>query len=563
MNFPISFITREKKELLSATLQEYKLLKAETEQALLFIENITRGQLDTVATTGNTKNVLIEKLEAMRIQLKKTASDEQERNWTTAGIAMFSTILQNSDKDIYDNVLSNLLRYLNVNQGAIFLANTDEKNATYLEMVACYAYQKKKQQQISFGVKEGLVGQCYSENDTILITKVPDNYVNITSGLGESLPSFLLLVPLKTADKTLGVIELASFHVLKKHQIAFVEQLAGNIGNSIANIQINAKTQQLLLLSQQQSEEMRAAEEEMRQNMEELSATQEEMGRKEWEMRSVLSVVNQTVSTVEFDMNGTILAANEAFLKLMDYSLEEILGKHHRIFAEKSYTQSREYQDFWNKLNDESGDALAGEFQRVGKNGKKVWLKGTYSAIADMGGNPYKVVKYAQDITELKNLEEINNEAKEKLSNSLEETKSIQQVLETKNAEMNAIANALNASLATIEFDLDGNILNANNNFLKLMGYNLDEILGKQHRIFLEDGYARSNEYRNFWNSLRANQSNIGEVKRLSKKGNYIWLSASYTPILGLDGKPCKIIKFAQDITALKTQISKGYTDSI
>jgi GAF domain-containing protein len=143
--------------------------------------------------------------------------------------------------------------------------------------------------------------------------KIPENYVIITSGLGESTPSCLLLVPLKVEDNVLGIIELASFKVLPKYRIEFVEKIAENIGNAIANLQMQTRTKILLELSQQQTEKMRAQEEEMRQNMEELEATQEEMTRKDLEMRSMLAVTNITLATIEFDMNGYILTTNQFF----------------------------------------------------------------------------------------------------------------------------------------------------------------------------------------------------------------------------------------------------------
>jgi GAF domain-containing protein len=227
----------------------------------------------------------------MRDNLKKAAEEDRKRAWATSGVAEIGTILRsNFDNvsDLYNDTLRFIVKYLGVNQGGLFEL-VEDSNEPYLELVACFAYERKKFIQKKVYIGEGLVGQCAMEVDKIFLTDVPDDYVNITSGLGQSTPKCILIVPLKVVDTCVGVLEIASFNVLEEFEINFVEKICETIATSISTNKINERTKKLLEESQQQSEELRSQEEEMRQNMEELHATQEEMQRKQTEMEQKLA----------------------------------------------------------------------------------------------------------------------------------------------------------------------------------------------------------------------------------------------------------------------------------
>ena len=226
----------------------------------------------------------------------------------------------------------------------------------------------------------------------------------LSQALVQASPTCILVVPLKANEEVLGILEIASFQKLEEFEIKFVEKIAETLASALSTAKINDRTQKLLETSQQQSEELRAAEEEMRQNMEELEATQEEMHRKEIEMRGQLTAIDNTLATVEFDMHGHIRAANDIFQNTMGYQLEEVKGKHHRMFCEKSYTNSAEYEAFWQKLS--KGIAQAGEFKRKAKNGKDVWLRASYTPVFDKNGNPYKIIKLAFEVEKKQQVEE-------------------------------------------------------------------------------------------------------------------------------------------------------------
>ena len=237
-----------------------------------------------------------------------------------------------------------------------------------------------------------------------------------------------------------------------------------------------------------------------------------------------LDALNRSQAAIEFDLDGTILTANQNFLDLMGYRLDEIQGRHHSMFAEPAYAASDDYKAFWAKLK--RGEFQAAEYKRLGKGGKEVWIEASYNPVLDPQGKPVKVVKYALDVTRQK----------------MEYADRVGQV------------NAIKRSQAVIEFDLDGTILNANDNFLAVMGYRLDEIKGKHHSMFAEPAFARSPEYKEFWTRLKRGEFQAAQYKRLGKGGKEIWIEASYNPILDLNGKPFKVVKYATDLTQRKEE---------
>ncbi|BDA79013.1 hypothetical protein LPTSP3_g19430 [Leptospira kobayashii] len=235
-----------------------------------------------------------------------------------------------------------------------------------------------------------------------------------------------------------------------------------------------------------------------------------------------IAAIGKAQATIEFNMDGTIIAANDLFLNAMGYTLSEIKGQHHRMFAEAQLANSDEYRQFWAALN--RGEFQTAEYKRIGKGGREVWLQATYNPILDSNGKPYKVIKFATDIT------------KQKL----------------KNIDYEGQIAAIGKAQATIEFNMDGTIIVANDLFLNAMGYTLSEIKGQHHRMFAEAQFANSDEYKQFWAALNRGEFQTAEYKRIGKGGREVWLQATYNPILDLNGKPYKVIKFATDITEQK-----------
>src|SRR5204862_129695 len=219
-------------------------------------------------------------------------------------------------------------------------------------------------------------------------------------------------------------------------------------------------------------------------------------------------------------MDGTVLTANDNFLKALGYSLGEIQGKHHSMFVDPSERDSAAYRDFWAALK--RGEYQAAEYKRIGKGGKEVWIQATYNPVLDASGKPVKVVKFATDITARK-------------IRSMEDAGQIA---------------AIGRAQAVIAFEMDGTIVTANENFLKALGYTLAEIQGKHHSMFVEQAERGSAAYREFWAKLNRGENQSAEYKRIGKNGKEVWIQASYNPILDLNGKPFKVVKYATDTTA-------------
>ena len=236
--------------------------------------------------------------------------------------------------------------------------------------------------------------------------------------------------------------------------------------------------------------------------------------------RSELSALGRSQAVIEFKPDGTILGANENFLRVVGYSLEDIRGRHHSLFVEPAHVQGTEYRLFWERLA--HGHFHSDQYKRFGKDGREVWIQASYNPVLDAGGKTVKVVKYATDITEAK----------------------------LRSADHEGQLNAVSKSQAVIEFKLDGTILHANENFLKTVGYALEEVKGRHHSMFAEPAVAHSPEYRHFWEKLGRGEFDAGQYRRLAKGGREVWIQASYNPILDLNGKPFKVVKYATDITA-------------
>ncbi|OWV90015.1 chemotaxis protein [Rhizobium sp. N122] len=240
----------------------------------------------------------------------------------------------------------------------------------------------------------------------------------------------------------------------------------------------------------------------------------------------ILDAISKSQAIIEFDLSGNILTANENFCNALGYSLSEIIGKHHSIFCEPAYTATAEYREFWARLG--RGQYDAGAYKRLGKGNREIWIRASYNPVSK-GGKPFKVVKFASDITATK-------------KKSIEDSGKLE---------------AISRSQAVIEFKPNGDILTANENFCQAMGYSLAEITGKHHSIFCDPAYTRTEEYGSFWRRLANGEFIANEFVRFGKGGREIWIQAAYNPIVDADGKVYKVVKFATDVTQRMSAISQ------
>lgn len=237
------------------------------------------------------------------------------------------------------------------------------------------------------------------------------------------------------------------------------------------------------------------------------------------ECDSLLAAIMRSQAVIEFDLQGQVVAANDNFLSLLGYRLDEVRGAHHRLFVDPAFAASGDYRAFWERLG--QGRFESGEYKRLGKNKREVWIQATYNPVLDAAGRPVKIVKVASDVTAVK----------------------------VRAAEFEAKISAIDLGQATIEFDLDGKVLTANRNFLAAMGYTLREIQGQHHSMFCTAEYRRSQEYRDFWLKLSEGQFINGRFHRVGKFDRDVWIQATYNPILDLNGRVIKVVKYAYDVT--------------
>jgi methyl-accepting chemotaxis protein len=338
-----------------------------------FAENIGNGKYDSDYEPLSEEDVLGNALINMRGNLRKVAEEDKKRNWSTEGLAMFGDILRKNNDNISllsDDIISNLVKYTKSNQGGIFVINKEEEDDPFLELTACYAWDKKKYLDQKIYEGEGLTGQAWLEGETIYMTDVPQDYVMITSGLGEANPNSILIVPLKVNDEIYGIIELASFNEFAEHESEFVEKIAENIASTISSVKINERTSKLLEESREMTEQMRSQEEEMRQNMEELQATQEEMERAQREREDKEKIINYTNMMIELDGSFYINSINNITSDQLGFSSADLSGTEISKLIEskdalKSMKSSLEAGKTWSgiiKLKSKDGSIINAQF---------------------------------------------------------------------------------------------------------------------------------------------------------------------------------------------------------
>ena len=317
------------------------------------------------------------------------------------------------------------------------------------------------------------------------------------------------------------LVSTLQFLGVAPEHIETVVQTVGPLAAEIVNTAIAVQTE---TISTTQSKKKKRKEQRMGQNGSQKNggAATMEAPADMMDLEGKVAAIDRSQAVIEFHLDGTIITANDNFLQTMGYTLPEVQGQHHRMFAPPGVAESPEYAAFWAKLN--RGEFDAGVYKRLGKGGKEIWIQASYNPVFNADGVAYKVVKYATDITEFKKL----------------------------NEEYEARNTAVGNGNAVIDFTPDGIILDANENFCVTVGYTLDEIKGKHHRMFCDPTYAASPEYVAFWAKLNRGEFDAGAYKRIGKGGKEVWIQASYNPIVNSNGQVLKVVKFATDITEAK-----------
>lgn len=580
-------------------------------------------------------------LQQLYHELSESRSFQENQQWTLQGLNYFSEMLRVHAMDMQDfgeSLIREVVKYMKANQGGLFIV--EEENGTeFLELIGCYAWDRRKRMQKRVEWGEGLAGQCLRDKEMLYLTDIPADYVNITSGLGYATPRQLLILPLAYNEKVYGVLEIAGFEVFSDSEVNFLQQLSEDVAATLANLRHNRETQNLLKSSQELTEELQQREEEMRQNMEELTATQETMERKQRELDGVFAAIDQSMLKAEFFANGMLKEANKHFARFLGGEMHGHISLFDLFKKSEKAAQVRRILQEEGKCDVElevRGDSIKGK-----------WLSMTLATVLDANGEVEKILMLGQDITERIQREqqmerlslvadntdnavvitdpqgrvEFTNQGLEKMTGyTLAEIKGkkpgeflqgpetnqdtiarmsrklkagepvYEEILNyKKNGETYWVSLAINTvkgedgeikkfisvqaditetkstaldhqykleaigrSNAVIEFDTQGNILSANENFLKIFGYEEAEVIGKHHRIFVKEEEAASPEYAAFWKKIGSGEFVSNEFQRVAKDGRIIWLKGIYNPIFDINGKPIKVVKFAVDVTLEK-----------
>jgi PAS domain S-box-containing protein len=499
-----------------------------TSNAILeFVEKLNKGETESELKLTDVNDNLGKAILNLRNTIKKNQEDEakrreedRQRNWAAEGLARFGEILRKNNDDLHElsyNVISNLVKYVNANQGGLFLINDDDENNKFIEQMACYAYDRRKYADRRYQFGEGLIGNCILEGNTINLKNVPDEYLYITSGLGKAKPRNLLIVPLKVNEEILGTVEIASFNEFREFEIQFIEKVAESIGSTILNVRNNIKTSKLLIDSRQQAEALKSQEEEIRQNLEELQATQEEAKRQAEEFISFTNSVNHTLIRAEYSTDGILLYANTRFIEKLGYSKNsEVEGQHISTFI---HIKDREwFNNIWNSLA-VGGKHFEGYMKHITKDGQDLWTLATYTCIRNDDRSVKKILFLALDTTEFK-----------------------KQSLDFKGQ-----IDALNRATIKAEFFTSGSVLDGNRKFRDIFKYSIVEIYEKN--IFDLIHREEKNAFDENWSKIVKGKPIEGTFKMVTRDHDVIWLQGTFSPVYDMYNEISKIIFIGNDVT--------------
>lgn len=521
--------------------------------ATVFAQEIGEGNFESEAGDVNENDALTTALLDMRDKLKDVAEEEKKRNWAVQGLATFSELLRNNQDDLEElgyNVIKNLVKYLGANQGGFFTYKpydgndaVSEEDALFkgkVELVSCYAYEKRKYKVKEVFVGEGLVGQCVVEGETIYLNDVPGDYVNITSGLGKATPRSILIVPLQVNEEIFGVVEIASFKNIEDYQVKFVEDLSESIASTLSSVKMAMNTKTLLDKAEEANKEMRSKEEQMEEIQDELAEKLKQNEEDTARFMSVVEAINKTNAAIEFDMKGNIIEVNDMFLGVMGFRKEDLIGMPESFLLPEDEKESPQHSMMWESLK--TGQYFSGEFRRLSKSGKDVWMNGTYNPIHDAQNVPYKIIKFASFTTDEKERE----------------------------LDLNGKLNALKESVGVIELDMEKKLRSVNGIILSDLGYKRLETRNKPFELFTGEEYMKGRAFKSLWAGLNDGDTVTQSLTFKKKGGGEKYYKGNFSTIKNLKGEVIKILCVLVDISkeveaekALKEELEAALNNSM
>ncbi len=515
----------------------YQLKK--TQRIIHFIESIKSGENTDIEEALDKEDAITQSLIGLRDTLIKNKQEEavrkredEQRSWINEGLAKFGDILRKNISNIENlsyEIISNLVKYLNANQGGFFIINGEEDDDIHLKMTACYAYERRKfaDKRVEWG--EGLVGTVVQEKESMYMENVPPSYVNITSGLGKSTPTFLAIIPLKINEEVHGTIEMASFHKFENFEIEFIEKVTESIASTISNVKINEKTARLLKESREQAETLAMNEEQMRQNMEELQAAQEEVARQSEKFISFTNTVNNTLIRAEYSIDGNLLYANTNFVKSLEYAnKKQVEGKHISTFINKK--DHEWFFSVWDNLK-KGGKHFEGNMVHVGSKGKDLWTMATYTCMKKPDGTVEKILFLGLDATEQKQ-KSLNYEG---------------QII------------ALDQTGIKAEFTVKEEFIDCNQNFLDALGYDSHAEI-EEMKVFDFIEKIEVKDLKKHWDDVLDNKTYRGQITVITKTNDSKWFDLTLSPVKNIYEEVHKVIWLAKDISnekRLESEIQK------
>ena len=496
------------------------------EKAIDYLQQIESGKL-TGLKVEDPDNELFRSLDKLKDTLIKNRDTEtqrkyedDQRNWVSAGLAMFSDILRQPDENMEEYaylLISSLVKYLEANQGGFFIVETDSPDEKYFKMLACHAYDRRKfaNKRIEWG--SGLIGNCALEKKSVYLKDIPEDYLYITSGLGKATPNYLLIVPMISGEDVQGIIEIASFKRFEEYQINFVEKVAESIAVTVLGIKNNIRTTILLNETRAQAEALALQEAKLRQNMEELKVIQEKAAKQAEKFISFTNSVNHTLIRAEYDINGILIYANTKFLIKMGYSgNKEVEGKHIASFIHEK--DKEWFSKLWERLS-AGGEHFEGYMKHITKQAQDLWTMATYTCVRKEDGSVEKILFIAIDTTEYK-------------KQSLDYESQLE---------------AINKLSIKVEFSPDGKIHKWNNLLINTLEYPEEEIKNKTIYELIDTKDLET--YNEIWEDIIRGNIYQGQIRLLTKFQQEKWFRAALSAIKDMYNEVTKVILIANEIT--------------
>lgn len=534
------------------------------------LENIGLGNYDEKPAPRhnhdvfvNTLNEVADKLSARRKVNDSRRQEMELTNWARQGMAEFSQILRENAGDIdklSSEIIKKFVHYFKAEQGGLFVLEESEAGEQVLKLIAAHAFNKEKYMKKKFRMGEGLVGNVALEKQLVYINKIPEDYIEIRSGFGGSLPKSLIVSPLKYEDKVFGVIEIASFKEFFPHEMELIETISESVAMTLLTAQINTRTNILLEQSRDQARTLESREAELKKNILELQEVQEENQRRESEIVGIINAVNAISPVFEIDLQGNIIRVNDSFVDRFKLpSIEFMKGKRHEDFSPKA-ADPEAYEDFWFDLK---RGIVRKEIENVIYNGQNVWLSIIYSPILDADQNVIKIMGIGTDISENKLLQTRIDELllerqtlQADLQNTINDLTVQYKKLQAQQFRNLEVLNAIDSSTIRLEYATDGTLLFANTKYLNSLGLTLADVIGTNIRDGLN--IKDLTTFEQSWSKVLSGIAREDILKMKAQNGKELWWATYQTPVLDKDGEVNRVLVLATDVTSQKNMEIKA-----